>query len=111
MNKVWNRGYKPYKKVSGVYRIWSLVHPDRCYVGSSDHIYRRWIHHINFLHNGEHHSPHLQNHYNKYGLNDLVFEIVAMCSVEDLVALDKIIWVEQSFFYAYKYKNTQKPFF
>ena len=63
------------KKICGIYKISSKVHPDRCYVGSGKNIKSRWSRHKRDLENGRH-NPILQAHYNKYGFDDLVFEII-----------------------------------
>lgn len=63
-------------KICGIYGILSLVHPERCYVGSSSNINTRWNLHRNKLKKDVHHTPKLQSHYNKYGLNDLVFIVL-----------------------------------
>lgn len=66
-------------KVSGVYKITSKVHPERCYIGRSVVIWFRWNEHKRLLRRNEHESPILQNHYNKYGLDDLEFSILEIC--------------------------------
>jgi group I intron endonuclease len=70
---------------SGIYKIQSKVHPDRCYIGSSVSISIRWRHHRNALNRNKNDNPRLQNHYNKYGLSDLVFSVVERCPKEVLI--------------------------
>lgn len=60
----------------GIYKIISTIHPDRIYIGSSSHIDDRWRKHCDLLRRGKHHSIILQNHVNKYGLNDLTYTII-----------------------------------
>lgn len=60
----------------GIYKIQSLNYPDRCYIGSSAYLNKRMTSHINLLIKNKHHSTYLQNHYNKYGKDDLVFTII-----------------------------------
>ena len=62
-------------KSAGIYCITSKVNGKR-YVGSSVRICKRWKDHLRALRNNKHHSQHLQNHYNKYGEDDLVFSIL-----------------------------------
>ena len=62
-------------KICGIYRIGSIVHPDRCYIGSAVIINRRWYRHKKDLREHNHNDI-LQNHYDKYGLNDLTWEII-----------------------------------
>lgn len=66
-------------KTSGIYKIQSIIKPERFYIGSAIDIKNRWGTHKNHLKNNKHHSTMLQRHYNKYGLNDLVFSIVEPC--------------------------------
>jgi group I intron endonuclease len=70
---------------SGIYKIQSKVHPDRFYIGSSVCISNRLDIHKSDLNRNKHHSVKLQNHYNKYGLSDLVFSVVERCSEEVLI--------------------------
>lgn len=106
----------PYKtKLSGIYKIQSISHPERIYIGSAVNIFHRWsIHRLHFAQQ-KHSSPQFQNHYNKHGLDDLVFSIVATCDRKDLIPektpFGKIIWIEQCFIWAYKYKGSNRPFF
>ncbi len=64
---------------SGIYQIQSKIKPERIYIGSSFKIHTRWFAHLRYLKNRNHHSPKLQNHYNKYGESDLVFSIIEPC--------------------------------
>ena len=69
----------------GVYSIQSNIKPNRIYIGHSKDIENRWRLHKKQLQNGNHHSPQLQRHYNKYGLDDLVFEIICECDKVELL--------------------------
>jgi len=100
-----------YKKISGVYIIQSKIKPERVYVGSAGIIKQRWRNHKEEFKKNKHHSSKLQNHVNKYGLEDLIFKILAICDIKDLIAIDGIVWIEQCFIWAYKYKGDNKPFF
>lgn len=62
--------------ISGIYKIESTIKPERIYIGSSFHIDRRWKSHLWELKNNKHHSKILQNHFNKYGIEDLKFSII-----------------------------------
>jgi group I intron endonuclease len=83
-------------RISGIYKIQSISHPDRCYIGSAVNTGKRWNHHITDLRKGNHHSSKLQNHFNKYGESDLQFSILLGCEKEFL--LDN----EQFFLDSYK---------
>lgn len=73
------------QKISGIYKIQSLSHPQRFYIGSSVCLGKRWNHHITDLRKGIHHSKKLQNHFNKYGEADLQFSILLGCEKKDLI--------------------------
>ncbi len=68
-------------KISGVYKITNLIN-NKCYIGSSVHIYSRWNCHKTRLNNFQHHSPHLQNSWKKHGGDHFNFEILAKCPPE-----------------------------
>jgi len=71
-------------KICGIYKIQSKRKPNRIYIGSSVNIIDRWKNHIYKLRNKKHENHLLQNHFNKYGLNDLQFIILIGCERNDL---------------------------
>jgi group I intron endonuclease len=72
-------------KFSGIYKIQSICKPDRVYIGSAINTdSRRWIH-LSQLRKNIHPNKKLQNHYNKYGEEDLKFEILMICEKEKLI--------------------------
>jgi len=73
------------KKTCGIYEIRSRIYPDRVYIGSSINIMYRWRKHREGLINGNHHNKKLQQHYNKYGSNDLSYKIIVECPEDSLV--------------------------
>jgi group I intron endonuclease len=88
---------------SGIYKIQSKVHPDRCYIGSAVSISMRWRRHRSDLNKNKHHSVKLQRHHNKYGLSDLVFSVVERCSEEVLIEREQYYIDElDPFFNIYK---------
>jgi group I intron endonuclease len=87
--------------ISGIYKITSKVHPERIYIGSAVNFRQRKNTHFLSLKKGKHKNPKLQAHYNKYGDADLLFCIVAICSKEDLMPVNNIVWLEQFFIDAY----------
>ena len=98
-------------KIVGVYSIQSISKPERIYIGSAGEktgIYERWNTHILRLKQGNHHSKTLQRHYNKYGADDLVFEII-----EDGVYISpqQLLAREQHWMYWFRYSKTWKPYF
>jgi group I intron endonuclease len=87
--------------ISGIYKIQSISHPERCYIGSAVDITDRWRRHLKRLDKNNHHSHKLQRHYSKYGKEDLVFSIITPCDREDLKPIKGIIRPEQFFIWAY----------
>ncbi len=63
------------KHSSGIYGI--LCKPTgKIYIGSAVKFGRRWMEHRTELRNGNHHSKHLQNAWNKRGENNFVFIVL-----------------------------------
>ena len=69
----------------GIYKISSVIYPERFYIGSAVKLERRKNDHFRRLRNNEHPNNKLQNHVNKYGIEDLVFEILE--EVKDIILL------------------------
>lgn len=76
-------------KISGIYKIQSKCKSERIYIGSAIYIYQRWQSHLNTLKRNKHENKKLQNHYNKYGKNDLIFSIVIGCDKADLISTEQ----------------------
>lgn len=64
------------EKICGIYKIVSKIHTDRIYIGSGIDLTRRWYDHRRELRLQIHRNSRLQNHYNKYGVDDLSFGII-----------------------------------
>jgi group I intron endonuclease len=79
-------------KTSGVYVIFSRL-DDRVYVGSAASIAKRFREHFADLKANRHHSRHLQNFYNKHGLNSLGCAV--LCETEK--TREALIEAEQFF--------------
>ena len=81
-------GTKNYKNNSskiGVYSITNIVNNKR-YIGSSkSSFHSRKTKHYNKLIKGIHYNEHLQNAWNKYGENNFIFEVINICSIDDVV--------------------------
>lgn len=80
-----------------IYKIQSIVN-GRIYVGSAVNVYKRKFLHFNSLKHNKHHNSKLQNHYNKHGKSDLMFEVIES-ECEDLIAREQF------------YIDTLNPFF
>jgi hypothetical protein len=87
---------------SGVYKIESSEDPKFLYIGSSINFRIRKNKHLNDLKNSKHSNYKLQNHYNKYGKESLIFSILAVCDKNDLIPINGVIWIEQCFLWGYK---------
>lgn len=72
-------------KISGIYKIQSILKPERIYIGSAIRIDFRWNLHLHKLRNNKHHSKKLQRHYNKYGESDLCISVLFRCEKCDLI--------------------------
>lgn len=89
-----------YKKISCIYKISSIIKPHKFYIGSTIIYGKRKNRHLNMLKFNTHPNIILQNHYNKYGFEDILFEII-----EEIKDTDKLIEREQY------YLDTLDPLF
>ena len=71
-------------KEIGIYKIENKVN-NKCYIGSSKNIKKRWQEHKRTLKKGTHHSKALQNAWNKYGEENFIFEILCNCLFDELL--------------------------
>lgn len=62
-------------KLTGIYKIQSLFHKERCYIGSAIDINRRFYVHLRNLRLKKH-NPKFQHHFDKYSIRDLELEIL-----------------------------------
>jgi len=69
-------------KKCGIYKITIL---NNIYIGSSSNLHRRMWEHSWKLKNNKHVNRHLQNVYNKYGINNFFIEIIEECNVDLLL--------------------------
>lgn len=68
----------------GIYKIQSKIYPSRVYYGRTINFISRQKQHTVLLNKNKHHSIILQNHVNKHGIDDLYFELIESCNIEDL---------------------------
>lgn len=73
---------------SGIYKIINLK-DSKFYIGSAENFSRRFRNHKYYLKINKHHNNYLQNVFNKYGEENLKFEIIATCPKEYLVNLEQ----------------------
>lgn len=76
-------------RICGIYKIQSKKKSKRIYIGSSVHILDRWGNHIYKLRSNKHENHLLQNHFNRYGINDLQFTILLGCERKDLKDIEE----------------------
>ena len=70
------------RNVSGVYRIRNIIN-GKIYIGSAVCLYQREAKHFSELKRGSHANNGLQNAYNKYGKDALVFEPIELMAFSD----------------------------
>ncbi len=75
---------------SGVYKITNIVN-NKCYIGSSYDIHIRFNRHINDLKGQKHHSILLQRAFNKYGIENFIFETILNCAVEETIQVEQYL--------------------
>jgi group I intron endonuclease len=71
--------------MTGIYQIQSKVNPAKKYIGSAVNIQKRWCYHREDLRKNKHNNGRLQNHYNKYGKDDLQYSILLCCEKKELL--------------------------
>lgn len=73
----------------GIYKIANKITGD-FYIGSAVNYERRISVHKNHLKNGKHHNPYLQHIFNKYGIDNLSFELIKHVKLkEDLIKIEQ----------------------
>lgn len=70
---------------TGIYKIQSILKPERVYIGSASNFVNRKSLHLLGLRRNNHSNNKLQRHYNKYGESDLVFIFLVGCEKSDLL--------------------------
>lgn len=87
----------------GIYKIENLIN-HKVYIGQSISIENRLKQHKSDLKNNRHTNSHLQSSWNKYGEENFIFEIIDLCTEEQLNEKE-IYWIEY-----YGGKNNQLNF-
>ncbi len=73
-------------RTCGIYKI---TINNKFYIGSSNNIKNRLRHHLWSLNTKQHHNKTIQNYFNKYGINEVYFEIVEECTEDILIEREK----------------------
>jgi group I intron endonuclease len=76
-----------------VYQIKNKI-DNKIYVGSTNNISKRWHTHRKKLSINKHHSPYLQNAWNKYGEECFLFEIIQSFSTKKDMLLSEQVWLD-----------------
>lgn len=87
----------------GIYKVSSKTFPDRFYIGASENLEeRKWSHTIK-----KSRHPGLQNHIKRYGLNDLVFEVIELCNKTELQYKEQY-WISElnPFFNTFRFASS-----
>jgi group I intron endonuclease len=69
---------------SGIYKITNIAN-GKCYIGSAVNFKNRWNVHVSKLNLNKHHSVILQSAWNKHGKESFKFEVLLICSKEELL--------------------------
>lgn len=74
---------------SGIYKITFLQNKNLFYIGSSQDVRKRLIHHLSQLKNLKHQNKILLNYYKKYGIDNFKFDVVEYCDLEFLIVKEQ----------------------
>ena len=80
------------KPKSGIYMIYYTL-GNKAYIGQSVYITNRWCDHRSRLKLGKHDNPHLQNIYNKHGLN--AFQFLRIEEGTENLSEREVYWISQ----------------
>jgi len=83
-----NMDYRDFKNTSGIYKITSCI-DNKVYIGSAKSIRYRINRHQNDLVNNHHHSLHLQNAFNLYGIDNFFVEILEYCETNNVILIER----------------------
>ena len=72
-------------RITGIYKIYSAIHPDKFYVGSALDIQRRMTVHKSELKHRNHPNNKLQNYFNKHGVVNFSYDVIERCTSKNLL--------------------------
>ena len=101
---------KIFPRSIGVYQISFINNNGKVYVGSTSNkngFYKRWYKHILELSRNISKSPRLQNAVNKYGIENLRFEILEECDINNCVKREQYYINKYN---SYKFGYNSRPF-
>ena len=94
--------YSPSDKNSpGIYCIFNKITEDYYIGSSSSSMILRWCSHVSLLRKNKHHSPHLQNAWNKYKADNFEFKLLEIVPKEEIKDKYYITDLEQMYFDTY----------
>ena len=73
----------------GIYKIENKIN-GKIYIGQSTNINKRLGNHKRALKGNYHHNKHLQLAFNKYGGDNFTFEIIDICEIDEIDALERL---------------------
>lgn len=73
----------------GIYKIENKIN-GKIYIGQSTNINKRLTNHKSLLRANKHYNNHLQSAFNKYRENNFTFEIIDICEIDELDALERL---------------------
>lgn len=76
-----------------IYQIYSKS-TGYTYIGQSKEVEKRWRAHRTDLVGNKHHNIHLQRIASKYGIEDLLFELINMCDTQQEANEQEQIWID-----------------
>lgn len=76
-------------RIVGIYKIESIIKPNKIYIGSSINVKDRiGRHKVDFRRN-EHPNYKMQRHYNKYGLEDFIYTVIEECDKNEVIVREQ----------------------
>lgn len=78
----------------GIYKITSNIKQNKCYIGSAVCLCNRKSVHFKLLKDNKHFNKPLQNHYNKYGKDDLKFNVVEYIENKENLIEREQFWID-----------------
>lgn len=91
---------------SGIYIILNKIN-NKCYVGSSINIKKRWYEHKLKLNLNEHYNSYLQASWNKYGKENFIFKLIEVCKTN--LAEREQFWMNESKCYIRQFGYNARP--
>lgn len=82
------------KMKSGIYKITCLIN-NKIYIGSAVNLFKRKTNHFSDLNKNKHKNKHLQNAFNKYGIDKFTFEVLEHVDTNLLIIREQF-WIDIS---------------